>query len=142
VLAAGHDEHVEGRAWFAVEEPHPLCHVLEPRDPGFGSPEALALLRSHDVGLVVSDSAGAFPRFTDVTSDVVYVRLHGPDQLYRGGYSDALLDAWAERVRSWADEVHEVWVFFDNDGDGRAPYDAIALSERLGDLLAPTGGST
>ncbi len=130
-LAAEHDERVADRAWIDVPVDVPLRHVLEPRHPSFASPEAHDLLRAHGVGMVVSDSAGVFPMFEVVTSDVVYVRLHGPRRLYHGGYSGLQLDRWAERITGWQAEGCDVWVFFDNDADGRAPYDAVGLSSRL-----------
>jgi uncharacterized protein YecE (DUF72 family) len=71
----------------------------------------------------------------DVTSDFVYVRLHGDTELYASGYDDRALDAWAGSVREWAESGADVYVYFDNDMKVRAPYDAIALSERLADLI-------
>ena len=40
------------------------------------------------------------------------------------------LDAWAERVRAWLADG-DVFVYFDNDAKVHAPYDALALAERL-----------
>ena len=47
----------------------------------------------------MADTAGRWPLLLDVTSDLVYVRLHGDTELYRSGYSEGALDVWAERVR-------------------------------------------
>lgn len=131
-LAEEHDAKVpEDRALTSVEEDRPLQHVLEPRHPSFGTPPGLALLRAHDVGLVVSDGAGRWPMFTDVTSDVVYVRLHGDTDLYAARYGDDALDRWAARCQGWAAEGRDVYVFLDNDARGHAPHDAVRLLERL-----------
>ena len=83
--------------------------------------------------MVVSDSAGTWPQFDIVTSDLAYVRLHGDTELYRSGYSQAALERWARRVRGWADEGLDVHVYFDNDARGHAPHDARTLL----DLLRP-----
>jgi uncharacterized protein YecE (DUF72 family) len=72
-----------------------------------------------------------------VTSDFVYVRLHGDTELYASGYGADALDRWAGSVRGWADDGADVYVYFDNDIKVRAPYDAMALSERLDDLIRP-----
>ena len=40
------------------------------------------------------------------------------------------LDAWAGRVRAWRADG-DVFVYFDNDAKVHAPFDAIALAERL-----------
>jgi uncharacterized protein YecE (DUF72 family) len=61
-----------------------------------------------------------------VTSDLVYVRLHGHTELYASGYAPASLDRWAERCREWAHDA-DVHVYFDNDARGRAPWDAVRL---------------
>ncbi|MGD9957593.1 MAG: DUF72 domain-containing protein [Candidatus Nanopelagicales bacterium] len=133
-LAAQHDGRREDVS-IDADAVRPLRHVLEARHASFASPEAGALLAACDVGSVVADTAGRFPSIEHVTSGVVYVRLHGHERLYSGGYDDALLDRWAQRCRAWSEGGRDVWVFFDNDADGRAPYDAIALTDRLRDLL-------
>jgi uncharacterized protein YecE (DUF72 family) len=110
----------------------PLRHVLEARHSSFRTPEFCELLRSHDIGMVVADSAGTWPMFDEVTSDLVHVRLHGDTELYASGYSPEALDRWAEKVRSWDRAGLDVLVYFDNDIKVHAPFDAIALQERLG----------
>ncbi len=129
-LAAEHDDKVP-EPLTEAEADVSVRHVLEYRHESFGSEEALDLMRQHGVGCVVADTAGEFPQADAVTSDVVYVRLHGDTELYASGYTDEALDAWAERSRSWA-EGADVFVFFDNDAKGHAPHDALRLRERLG----------
>ncbi|WP_239070903.1 DUF72 domain-containing protein [Cellulomonas chitinilytica] len=152
-LAAEHDDRVEDRAWTTTDADRPLRHVIEVRHASFERPEFVELLRAHDVGLVVADTAGRWPVLEDVTSDVVYVRLHGDTELYTSGYDDAALDRWAARIRAWADggepadarrlappapatAGRDVFVYFDNDLKVRAPVDAMALEARLGILPA------
>ena len=108
-----------------------IRHALEFRHESFCTDEAFGLLRAHDIACVVADSAGRWPRAEVVTSDLVYVRLHGDQELYASGYSDAALDHWAAKVRGWSDDA-DVTVYFDNDAKGFAPYDAIRLIDRLG----------
>jgi uncharacterized protein YecE (DUF72 family) len=134
VVAAGHDERVEGRAWLEPGEDRPLRHALEVRHDSFLDPTFLDLLRRHDIAVVVADTAGRWPRLAHVTSDFAYVRLHGDTELYASGYSGESLDTWAALVRGWAEQGTDVYVYFDNDVKVRAPFDAMALAERLGDL--------
>src|ERR1700712_5350490 len=75
-LAAGHTDRVPDPC-TVTDEDRPLRHALEPRHPSFATPDVVALLRAHDVALVVSDGAGV-PCFDDVTADLVYIPLHGP----------------------------------------------------------------
>ena len=80
-LARGHEARLAGRTHLSVDADRPLRHALEVRHPSFETPELVHLLRAHDVGLVCADTAGRWPMLDDVTSDFVYVRLHGADEL-------------------------------------------------------------
>lgn len=139
-IARGHDRRLEGRTWLAIDEDRPLRHSLEPRSATFADPGFAELLREREVSLTVADTADTFPMFDEVTADHVYVRLHGSQELYLSGYTDEELDVWGDRVRAWADgsgcpdgHPRDVYVYFDNDGRGRAPHDAVALEARLAD---------
>ena len=76
--------------------------MLEVRHATFENPAFVDLLREHRIGIVVSDADGRWPVIEDVTSDLVYLRLHGDEELYASGYDDEALDRWAARVRVWA----------------------------------------
>jgi uncharacterized protein YecE (DUF72 family) len=78
-----------------------------------------------------------------VTGDHVYVRLHGDTELYFSGYSDASLEAWADELRGYLDGTgcpdgapRDVYVYFDNDARGFAPWDAMTLRRMLADSTA------
>ena len=101
-LAKTHDDKVRKGVLTQTDRIRPLRHSLEVRHPSFITEEFIQLLRKHDIGLVVADTAGKWPFLEDVTSDFVYVRLHGDEQLYVSGYSKESLDAWAEKVRLWS----------------------------------------
>jgi uncharacterized protein YecE (DUF72 family) len=149
-LARQHDQRLEDRSWTESDADRPIRHALEVRHPSYRSEELVHLLREHDIGLVVADTAGRWPDLEDVTSDFVYVRLHGADELYVSGYTEDALDGWAVKIRRWsAGESptgertvaapmqrraggRDVYVYFDNDAKVHAPYDALALAERLG----------
>jgi uncharacterized protein YecE (DUF72 family) len=64
------------------------------------------------------------------TADFVYVRLHGPGKKYQGSYTDATLKHWADQCESWAKDK-DVFVYFDNDQEGYAAFNAIRLMEIL-----------
>ncbi|MDQ6936720.1 MAG: DUF72 domain-containing protein [Actinomycetota bacterium] len=138
-LAAGHDERIRDRAWTTTDADRPLRHALEVRHDSFRHPRFAELLRAEQVGLVVADTAGKWPQLFDVTSDFVYVRLHGAEELYTSGYDATALEVWGARVLGWRDAGLDVFVYFDNDVKVRAPYDAMALAARLG--LRPDGSS-
>ena len=124
--------------------------TMEVRNDSFVDAAFIALLRKYRVALVAADAPSRWPCFEDVTSDFMYLRLHGEKQLYAGGYSDAALERWAERIAAWsagsqpADArligsgaaprraCRDVYCYFDNDVKVRAPYDARRLIARLG----------
>lgn len=128
-----------------------LRHAMEVRHDSFMNPDFVALLRKYDVALVIADTAGRFPYMEDVTSDFIYLRLHGEEELYASGYSDQSLDFWSRRIKSWQrgsqpqdaltiSEVdppkrshRDIYVYFDNDAKVFAPFNAQ-------DLLAKTTG--
>ena len=155
-LARDHDERVEGRVSLAIDRNRPIRHAVEIRHPSFEDPAFIALLRRHKVALVAADTAGKWPLLEDLTADFVYLRLHGDKELYASGYSDEALERWAARMLTWSqgrqvDDAHlasptaaprrarrDVYCYFDNDVKVHAPYDAAALSRKLG-LPSPIG---
>ena len=131
-LARRRDARMTGRARLAIDEDRPLRHAVEIRHPSFMNKDFTALLRAHDIGLVVADTAGKWPKLFHVTSDFVYVRLHGDVTIYTSGYSDRALASWARRIRNWEREGRDVYVYFDNDVKVKAPFDALNLMRKLG----------
>ncbi|TQF68767.1 DUF72 domain-containing protein [Rhodococcus spelaei] len=109
----------------------PLRHALEVRSASFAVPESVSIAREYGVALVLADTAGRYPRIEEPTADFVYARLHGDIELYTSGYTAAALDAWAAKIRGWTGDGFDVFVYFDNDVKGFAPFDAMALSSRL-----------
>jgi uncharacterized protein YecE (DUF72 family) len=156
-LAARHDDRVAGRTSLVPDRKRALRHAVEIRHPSFATPAFVALLRRHGIALVVADTAGRWPLLEDLTSDFVYVRLHGDEEIYASGYGDAALDRWAQRLRAWSggEQVadarlasprsqarrprgRDVYCYFDNDVKVHAPYDAATLLRKLG-LPSPLG---
>jgi uncharacterized protein YecE (DUF72 family) len=133
-IAAHHDQRVpDDRALTkAVHPRYRLRHAIEPRHESFRTPEFYRLLRRYKMALVISDNPGKWPIFTEITTDLMYLRLHGHDQLYVSGYSDQELDDWAAKIRSWTVRGCDVYVYFDNDAKVHAPFDAMSLMVRLG----------
>ena len=147
-LAKKHDAKVKGRVSTKTDATRPIRHAVEIRHPTFMVPEFFALLRRHNVAFVVADTAGKWPYAEDITADFVYCRLHGAEQLYVSGYSDAELDWWANRIEHWrkgkqpgdaklgsdrkaAPGKRDVYLYFDNDAKVHAPFNARTLTGKL-----------
>jgi uncharacterized protein YecE (DUF72 family) len=62
------------------------------------------------------------------TADFVYVRLHGPGNKYQGSYKKSVLRKWAARIEAWQKEGKDVYVYFDNDQEGFAAFNALTLT--------------
>jgi uncharacterized protein YecE (DUF72 family) len=113
------------RAW-----PEPR-HAIEFRHDSWFNPQIAALLAEARVANCLSD-ASRWPCWDAVTTDLVYVRLHGSKTTYVSAYPTEQLCRWADSVRRWLEEGRDVHVYFDNDAQGHAPHDA----RKLLDLLA------
>lgn len=136
------------RTSFKIDVNRPLRHAVEVRHLSFLNPWFVELLREHNVAIVFADTAGKWPYLEDVTSDFIYIRLHGDTELYVSGYDDSSLDFWSERIEAWkngrepadalkiSDEKplqcdRDIFVYFDNDAKVRAPVDAQSLIKKV-----------
>lgn len=126
----------------------PLRHCVEVRNASFADPAFVALCRERGVAICCSENP-AYPLIADVTGPFVYARLlKGSDDI-ETSYESAELDAWARRLRTYAqggapDDLalvdpknappvadRDVFAFFINAGKVRAPAAAMALLERV-----------
>lgn len=138
----------------AVRSNLKLRHSIEIRNHSFENPFFIQLLKKYDVALVFADTAGRWPYMEDVTSDFVYLRLHGDEELYTSGYGDEMLKWWSERVKAWSTgkkpehsfelieespnkKDTDVYVYFDNDVKVHAPFDAQKLLKLLKISISP-----
>ena len=149
-IASKHSSWMKGRTKFPPNDARVLRHAVEIRNESFLDRSFITLLRDQKVALVIAESARQWPMPQDITSDFVYMRLHGDEELYRSGYKDAALTRWARRIRAWhrgaeprdAKRVasnlkpgarpRDVYCYFDNtDVKLRAPHDARSLMRKL-----------
>jgi uncharacterized protein YecE (DUF72 family) len=110
---------------------HGYEFVMEVRHPTWLEEESLTLMTAFDIGLVISQSGNVFPYSEMVTAKNIYLRFHGPAELYASAYSDDMLENFAGKMKNWAAEGHKVWAYFNNDINGYAPEDAKRLQEML-----------
>ncbi len=107
-----------------------LRHVVEVRHSSFAAPAFAALLQRHRVAVALVDDE-KYPAIDAVTTDFVYARLRRSSLDEPAGYSPQALDAWAGRVRGWAEAGLDSFVYFIDGAKIRAPAAAGALLERL-----------
>ena len=153
-LAHGHEDRMNGRATLTPKADLRLRHALEIRHRSFETEDFIDLLREYKVAIVVADTAGKWPVIEDVTSDFIYIRLHGDQKLYVSGYTEKALESWGKKIGRWlkggsprgAKKItpapsprksgRDVFAYFDNDVKTHAPFDAISLGGRFG--LSPS----
>jgi uncharacterized protein YecE (DUF72 family) len=103
-------------------------YAIEFRDRSWFDSRVYDLLREHEVAFCMHDLARqASPKV--ITSDVVYVRLHGPSGRYQGRYTAEMLGRWARDMSSWAGYGKEVCCYFNNDVGGYAAENALQLEQ-------------
>jgi uncharacterized protein YecE (DUF72 family) len=104
-------------------------YTLEVRNPAWIDDRLFAILEEHNMAFCIADTADRFPYQEAVTTDFVYIRLHGSQKLYASEYSEEELKNWAKKIKKWGKETY---VYFDNDFSGYAVKNAKRLRELLG----------
>jgi len=131
-LAPRHTRDDARLEYFLARLPDWVRVAVELRHPSWHAEPVYALLERHHAAYCVMSGAN-LPCVLRATAPFVYVRLHGPDHhhLYGGSYSDDDLRWWAERVREWDGSGRDVYVYFNNDGNGYAVHNAGSLRAML-----------
>ena len=106
--------------WPAVQ------HVIEFRHPSWFCDEVSECMQHNGISNCISDAAD-WPAWFVITSEVIYIRLHGHTRTYASRYSQHALERWTAQIRQWLDQHLTVHVYFDNDAEGAAPHDALRL---------------
>jgi uncharacterized protein YecE (DUF72 family) len=104
--------------------------AIEFRNKYWFVPETYELLRHYNVGLVAGQSS-RWPGVREVTADIAYIRMHGPEKLFASSYSDEQLRDWANYIKSMPPKVKRVYVYFNNDFHGYALKNAQRMAELL-----------
>lgn len=119
-------------AGFLTQLPRQIRVAMELRHPSWHVPAVYALLERHGAAYVVMSGPG-LACCPVATSDLVYLRMHGPgddhDRMYAGSYSDDELHRWAGQIRQWDRNGHRVVVYFNNDLGGHAVRNARKLKQ-------------
>jgi len=105
-------------------------YAFEFRDQSWLNRQTFELLAQHDVSFCIYELEG-FVSPDEITTDTVYVRMHGPGEAYQGSYSDKALAVRAKTIMDWAHRGHTVWCYFDNDQRGYAVHNAGQLQKIL-----------
>jgi len=116
---------------FLKRLPASYRHALEFRHPDWFTANTFELLRKHGVASV-SMSSMRMPMNFEVTADFVYIRFHGLAGGPHHDYTREEMLPWARHIRKQADAGKDVFVYFNNDLNVRAPKNAKLLMEMCG----------
>lgn len=118
--------------YFLQQVPPWIRLAVEFRHPSWHEEAIYNLLEQHGAAYCIMSGAH-LPCVLRATAPHVYVRLHGPDRqhLYGGSYTEEDLRWWAKRIGEWQRQQKEVYVYFNNDGEGNALYNAKTLKAIL-----------
>ncbi|MBP7741313.1 MAG: DUF72 domain-containing protein [Candidatus Pacebacteria bacterium] len=109
---------------------YPPDIAIEFRNKYWFTKELYALLRKHNVALVAAQSS-RYPGVQEITADIAYVRMHGPEKLFASKYSTEQLKEWAMFIEKAAKKTKRVYVYFNNDFHGYALDNAKELKDFL-----------
>lgn len=117
---------------FLSRLPKKHRYTFEFRNKTWFEESTYELLQKYNCALCIYELEGYLSPI-EVTADFVYIRLHGPGNKYQGNYTKTVLNKWARRCKDWQRDGKDVFVYFDNDQEGYAAFNAQTL---LGTILA------
>ncbi len=93
----------------------------------------IQLMRDYHCAFVFAQSEPyPYPQDEPLTSDIVYVRFHGPEKLFASKYSEEAMKKWADKISGWNQKGMTVYAYFNNDMHGYAVDNAQSLQKYLG----------
>jgi uncharacterized protein YecE (DUF72 family) len=110
--------------------PNDPLQTIEFRDPSWYTDSVLRAIEAKGVALCLHDMPGSAPPREGI-GPFIYVRFHGTETKYRGGYPDKALQEWAGWLAGQARSGKSVYAYFNNDVGGHALHDAQTLKGHL-----------
>jgi uncharacterized protein YecE (DUF72 family) len=95
-----------------------LRFALEFRDKSWCEEKAYDLLKKYNVAWVIADSP-RYPRADVVTTNFVYIRLHGSKIMFASKYTKEEVKCLADKIKNWL-KTGNVYCYFNNDFQGFA----------------------
>ncbi len=111
--------------------------ALEARNKTWFTGEIYDILKKHNAAMVLADSEewSSLIRMSapgEITVDFIYIRMHGPGNLYNSKYTLAQLKNLAKNIKLWKRKVKEIYVYFNNDTNAYAVQNATRIKQLLG----------
>lgn len=104
-------------------------YVFEFRNHTWYHEDVYKILKQHNAAFCMYELAGHMSPLI-ITADFVYLRFHGPNEIkYQGTYHHNTLQKWAKQCLEWQKEKKDVYVYFDNDQEAYAVFNALSLKK-------------
>jgi uncharacterized protein YecE (DUF72 family) len=110
--------------------PEEYRYAVEFRHPSWIRDESFAVLRRHNAAHVHLSSM-AMPMDLTTTADFIYIRFHGLEGGFAHDYTREELKPWAQHCRDALRDGLEVYAYFNNDANTRAPGNAMTLRSMI-----------
>jgi uncharacterized protein YecE (DUF72 family) len=105
-------------------------YAFEFRDSSWFNSWVYEALRNQHAAFCIYDLNGQVsPK--EITSDFVYVRLHGPLDPYEGKYGTQALAVWVGQISTWSSLGKDIYCYFNNDMAGYAVQNALELKSMV-----------
>lgn len=115
---------------FLKKIPKKYTNVFEFRHESWNDEEIFALLKKYRCTYCIV-SSGTLLTHYQTTTQTVYIRFHGPQEIYSSKYSTSELKKWTEKIQDFLRNGKEVYVYFNNDVQAFAVENAKKIEEML-----------
>ncbi|MGE5943965.1 MAG: DUF72 domain-containing protein [Flavobacteriales bacterium] len=88
--------------------------AVEFRNKSWYHQDVYDVLNFHKAALVIHDMPKSATPFLNHSSDVIYIRFHGPTGNYSGNYSEDFLKEYATYLNDWVEDGKAVYSYFNN----------------------------
>ncbi|MCD6528484.1 DUF72 domain-containing protein [bacterium] len=88
------------------------------------------LLKKYNAAWVIADSP-RYPKAEVITSDFVYIRMHGSKVMFSSNYTKKELEDLTQKIKKWRKKKLDVYCYFNNDAQGYAVKNAKTLQRMV-----------
>ncbi len=113
---------------FVAVLPKDYRYAFEFRDRSWFNESVYEILTAQKMAFCLYEIGGQLSPQT-ITTNFIYLRLHGSKGSYRGQYNCQTLSEWADAFSTWTSQGKEIYCYFNNDERGYAPQDALNLQK-------------
>lgn len=88
--------------------------AVEFRHQSWYQEKTYRLLDEYQMGMVIHDLPASATPLMETEANFIYLRFHGPNNGYRGSYSDDFLQEYAAYICDWLADGKTVYAYFNN----------------------------